>query len=104
MPGPKARCGQPGGEQCRDGLAEMLAIGERADRLANDRKRFGRLGHADPRFRPLARCMLPSNTCMRQPSPSRAPMNEPPASPVMVQYHEIKRSNPGCLLFFRMGD
>ena len=31
-------------------------------------------------------------------------MNEPPASPVMVQYHEIKRANPGCLLFFRMGD
>jgi DNA mismatch repair protein MutS len=25
-------------------------------------------------------------------------------SPVMVQYHEIKRANPGCLLFFRMGD
>jgi len=31
-------------------------------------------------------------------------MTEPPASPVMVQYHEIKRANPGCLLFFRMGD
>jgi DNA mismatch repair protein MutS len=28
----------------------------------------------------------------------------PAASPVMVQYHEIKRANPGCLLFFRMGD
>jgi DNA mismatch repair protein MutS len=26
------------------------------------------------------------------------------ASPVMVQYHEIKSANPGCLLFFRMGD
>jgi DNA mismatch repair protein MutS len=26
------------------------------------------------------------------------------ASPVMAQYHEIKRANPGCLLFFRMGD
>ncbi len=25
-------------------------------------------------------------------------------SPVMVQYHEIKAANPGCLLFFRMGD
>jgi DNA mismatch repair protein MutS len=25
-------------------------------------------------------------------------------SPVMIQYHEIKRANPGCLLFFRMGD
>src|SRR6516164_2733529 len=46
--------------------------------------------------------MLPLNTCMRQ--PSRPPMTEPAASPVMVQYHEIKRANPGCLLFFRMGD
>jgi DNA mismatch repair protein MutS len=26
------------------------------------------------------------------------------ASPVMAQYHEIKREHPGCLLFFRMGD
>src|SRR5215831_13283004 len=26
------------------------------------------------------------------------------ASPVMAQYLEIKRANPGCLLFFRMGD
>src|SRR5712691_8011107 len=25
-------------------------------------------------------------------------------SPVMAQYHEIKRGHPGCLLFFRMGD
>src|SRR5215471_17329556 len=34
------------------------------------------------------------------------PMNEypPAASPVMAQYLEIKRANPGCLLFFRMGD
>jgi DNA mismatch repair protein MutS len=31
-------------------------------------------------------------------------MTEAAASPVMVQYHEIKRANPGCLLFFRMGD
>jgi DNA mismatch repair protein MutS len=28
----------------------------------------------------------------------------PAASPVMIQYHEIKQANPGCLLFFRMGD
>jgi len=27
-----------------------------------------------------------------------------PLSPVMAQYQEIKRANPGCLLFFRMGD
>src|SRR5271155_6215699 len=26
------------------------------------------------------------------------------ATPVMAQYHEIKRAHPGCLLFFRMGD
>jgi DNA mismatch repair protein MutS len=26
------------------------------------------------------------------------------ASPVMQQYHDIKRAYPGCLLFFRMGD
>ncbi|MBV8119835.1 MAG: DNA mismatch repair protein MutS [Alphaproteobacteria bacterium] len=26
------------------------------------------------------------------------------ASPVMAQYFEIKAANPGCLLFFRMGD
>ena len=47
--------------------------------------------------------MLPSNTRKRRPSP----MNEysPPApSPVMAQYLEIKEANPGCLLFFRMGD
>src|SRR5246500_919468 len=48
--------------------------------------------------------MLPLNTRMRQPSPPRPPMTEPAASPVMAQYHEIKRANPGCLLFFRMGD
>jgi DNA mismatch repair protein MutS len=28
----------------------------------------------------------------------------PAASPVMIQYHEIKQANPDCLLFFRMGD
>src|ERR1700730_19027068 len=38
------------------------------------------------------------------PSPISPPMTEPPASPVMVQYHENTRANPGCLLFFRMGD
>ena len=26
------------------------------------------------------------------------------ASPMMAQYHEIKAANPGCLLFYRMGD
>src|SRR6202022_4723029 len=38
------------------------------------------------------------------PSPILPPMTEPSASPVMVQYHAIKQANPGCLLFFRMGD
>src|ERR1700760_3982368 len=35
-----------------------------------------------------------------------APNNTPAAamSPVMAQYHQIKAANPGCLLFFRMGD
>jgi DNA mismatch repair protein MutS len=35
------------------------------------------------------------------------PRREPgaaPASPVMTQYHDIKKAHPGCLLFFRMGD
>src|SRR6516225_9850671 len=36
--------------------------------------------------------------------PARAAAPGFAASPVMVQYHEIKRANPGCLLFFRMGD
>src|SRR5215472_5363085 len=54
--------------------------------------------------------MLPSNARSVRPSP----MNEiaqtntaptaPAPSPVMAQYHEIKRAHPGCLLFFRMGD
>src|SRR5713226_2090784 len=58
--------------------------------------------------------MLPSNAQTRPPLVLRSPMNEysrpdavpavPAASPVMVQYHEIKEANPGCLLFFRMGD
>src|SRR5271165_4579947 len=47
--------------------------------------------------------------CYRQTPASVAssPMNEysPPApSPVMAQYLEIREANPGCLLFFRMGD
>jgi DNA mismatch repair protein MutS len=38
--------------------------------------------------------------------PSRPDAGAPASagSPVMIQYHEIKRANPGCLLFFRMGD
>jgi DNA mismatch repair protein MutS len=45
--------------------------------------------------------LLPS---MNRP-PSSAPDSlAPAASPVMAQYHEIKRAHPDCLLFFRMGD
>src|SRR5438105_8134439 len=38
--------------------------------------------------------------------PDIAPPPQPvlSGSPVMLQYHEIKRAHPGCLLFFRMGD
>jgi DNA mismatch repair protein MutS len=36
--------------------------------------------------------------------PSRPAAQPTAASPVMAQYHEIKAANPGCLLFFRMGD
>src|SRR3954451_18520621 len=94
---------EPGSEQVRNGAVEVLAVGKRGDRLANDRKRRRTLGHADPLFSARAFRMLPSNTRKRRPSP----MNEysPPApSPVMAQYLEIKEANPGCLLFFRMGD
>jgi DNA mismatch repair protein MutS len=46
------------------------------------------------------------------PEPATTITGDPPAegapafagSPVMLQYHEIKRAHPGCLLFFRMGD
>jgi len=58
--------------------------------------------------------MLPSNASTRPPSSLHLQMSEIPrpaasasvsaASPVMVQYHEIKEAHPGCLLFFRMGD
>src|SRR5258708_12115833 len=43
---------------------------------------------------------------LREPSPPSPPPGPAAAaaSPVMAQYHEIKRAHPGCLLFFRMGD
>jgi DNA mismatch repair protein MutS len=37
------------------------------------------------------------DTAKEEPGPASA-------TPVMAQYLEIKRSNPGCLLFYRMGD
>ncbi len=40
-------------------------------------------------------------------SPKRSSKGAAPASgatPMMAQYHEIKRANPDCLLFYRMGD
>src|ERR1700730_9027383 len=58
--------------------------------------------------------MLPLRAQTHPPSVLRSPMNKhsrpdavpavPGASPVMIQYLEIKEANPGCLLFFRMGD
>ncbi|MGH7030093.1 MAG: DNA mismatch repair protein MutS, partial [Stellaceae bacterium] len=41
---------------------------------------------------------------MTPPSHSEPGAAAPAGSPVMIQYHEIKQANPGCLLFFRMGD
>src|SRR5256714_2564427 len=38
------------------------------------------------------------------PEPAAEAMPAFSGSPVMLQYHEIKRAHPGCLLFFRMGD
>src|SRR5437660_9955259 len=38
------------------------------------------------------------------PEPAAEAMPAFAGSPVMMQYHEIKRAHPGCLLFFRMGD
>ncbi len=40
----------------------------------------------------------------RSDPPSASPLGEAAASPMMVQYLEIKRGNPDCLLFYRMGD
>jgi DNA mismatch repair protein MutS len=36
--------------------------------------------------------------------PSAGPAGDAASSPMMVQYLEIKRGNPDCLLFYRMGD
>src|SRR5437868_3318225 len=47
-----------------------------------------------------ARVPIPSGTGSDS-HPSQPGMS---GSPVMLQYHEIKRAHPGCLLFFRMGD
>src|SRR5215472_9713249 len=44
----------------------------------------------------------PAPPDMTEPARPDAPVSA--ASPVMAQYHEIKAANPGCLLFFRMGD
>ena len=32
------------------------------------------------------------------------PARKPTATPMMAQYHAIKRQQPDCLLFYRMGD
>jgi DNA mismatch repair protein MutS len=39
-----------------------------------------------------------------EPIRDAAPSGAAGVSPVMAQYHAIKRAHPGCLLFFRMGD
>jgi hypothetical protein len=39
---------EPAGEQRCHGIAEMLAVGKRADRLADDREYRRCFGHADP--------------------------------------------------------
>ncbi|HYM74277.1 MAG TPA: DNA mismatch repair protein MutS [Stellaceae bacterium] len=36
--------------------------------------------------------------------PAPLPSTAAAASPMMAQYHAIKEANPGCLLFYRMGD
>ena len=49
---------------------------------------------------------------MSDPAPKQDPSDDPPArpagkgdvTPMMAQYLAIKRDNPGCLLFYRMGD
>ncbi len=49
---------------------------------------------------------------MNDPAPKQDPSDEAPArpagkgevTPMMAQYLAIKRDNPGCLLFYRMGD
>src|SRR6516225_5659845 len=85
---------------------EMLAVGKRGDRLANDGKRRLTRGHAEPLFRAP---VLSYATVKHREAPALIALplmteHPPAASPVMAQYLEIKRANPGCLLFFRMGD
>jgi DNA mismatch repair protein MutS len=41
---------------------------------------------------------------MTRPLRSEIDSPSPAASPMMAQYHEIKRAHPGCLLFFHLGD
>src|SRR6516164_2293302 len=85
---------------------EMLAVGKRGDRLANDGKRRRTRGHAEPLFRAP---VLSYATVKHSEAPALIALplmteHPPAASPVMAQYLEIKRANPVCLLFFRMGD
>ena len=55
-------------------------------------------------FPPLLRVPMTAEP-LRDPDPPAPPtMASAAVTPVMAQYHEIKRAHPGCLLFFRMGD
>jgi DNA mismatch repair protein MutS len=57
------------------------------------------------RFRQASASRKMTAQPVRRPDPaSAAAPSNAPATPVMAQYHEIKRAHPGCLLFFRMGD
>src|SRR5262249_6995873 len=58
--------------------------------------------HRRPRRARVGRSVSPAAPPMTEPANLAAAA--PAASPVMAQYHEIKAANPGCLLFFRMGD
>src|SRR5439155_14578459 len=96
--------GETPGKQRLDGVAKMLAVGKRGDRLPDHWKGLRGCAHRD---HPGAFCYVNVEIVPMTAEPIRD--SDPPAppaaaSPVMAQYHEIKRGHPDCLLFFRMGD
>src|ERR1700732_2081176 len=46
----------------------------------------------------------PTGDIPRSETPATPQIGDAGESPMMVQYLEIKRGNPDCLLFYRMGD
>src|SRR5271163_3480387 len=54
-----------------------------------------------PAMNDLAR---PTGEILRSETQAVAQIGDAPSSPMMMQYLEIKRGNPDCLLFYRMGD